>query len=166
MPGGRIDGEGQDLLRRLRGHLLDVHAAFGRADEGDTGSAAVDEKREVKLARDVGAVLDVDAVDLLARRPGLVGDERAAEHLLGHRRSLLDRFREADTALFPRFGFLELALAAAARVDLRLDDPEGPVKLARRGLGLFGPEHDAAVGDRRAVGAQESLGLVFVDVHR
>ena len=33
--GGRIDREGHDLLRRVVRDLFDVHAAFGRDDEGD-----------------------------------------------------------------------------------------------------------------------------------
>jgi hypothetical protein len=45
---------------------LDVHAAFGRDDEGDAAGGAVDEHREVELLLDVRAVLDVEAVDLLA----------------------------------------------------------------------------------------------------
>jgi hypothetical protein len=51
------------------GDLLDVHAAFGGGDEGDAAGLPVDEEREVKLARDVRAVFDVDAVDLLAGAP-------------------------------------------------------------------------------------------------
>jgi hypothetical protein len=38
-PGRRIDGEGDDLLGRVVGDLLDVHAAFGRDDEGDAAGA-------------------------------------------------------------------------------------------------------------------------------
>jgi hypothetical protein len=37
--GRGIDGEGVDLLGRVVGDLLDVHAAFGRDDEGDAAVA-------------------------------------------------------------------------------------------------------------------------------
>jgi hypothetical protein len=94
-----------------------------------------------------------------------VGDQRAAQHLLGLLGGLLDRLREAHAALLAGGGFLEAALAAAAGVDLRLDDPERSLELACGGLGLVGLEHDAAAGDGGAVLAQELLGLVLVDVH-
>src|ERR1019366_3396327 len=48
------------------GHLLDVHAAFGRHHEGDARGFAIDQGREVELAVDQRAVLDVEPVDLLA----------------------------------------------------------------------------------------------------
>ena len=150
----------------LRRDLLDVHAALGRADEGDAARGPVDQQREVELAGDVGAVLDVDAVDHLAGRPGLVGDERAAEHLLRLVGGLGDRLGDAHAALVAGGGLLELALAAAAGVDLRLDHPDRPVELAGGGLGLVGLQHHAAVGHRHAVLLQELLGLVFVNVHR
>jgi hypothetical protein len=38
----------------------------------------------------------------------------------------------------PASGFLELALAATAGMDLGLDDPERAVEFARRRLGVFG----------------------------
>ena len=40
------------------------------------------EKREIEFLGDVGAVLDIEAVDRLPRGAGLQGDERVAEHLL------------------------------------------------------------------------------------
>ena len=125
----------------LCGDLLDVHAALGRADEGDARGDAVDEQREVELAGDVGAVLDVDAVDRLAGGAGLLGDEGAAEHLLGLVGGVGDRLGDADAALVAGGGLLELALAAAAGVDLGLDHPDRAVDLARGGLGLVGLQH-------------------------
>ena len=43
----------------------------------------VEQHREVQLVGDVDALLDVEAVDLLALRSGLDRDERRPEHLLG-----------------------------------------------------------------------------------
>ena len=54
---------------------------------------------QIELARDVGAVLDVEAVDLLAGRAGLLGDQRVAEHLLGVGFDLLDRLGQPHAAL-------------------------------------------------------------------
>jgi hypothetical protein len=115
---------------------------------------AVDEQREIQLPLDARAVLDVDAVDDLAGRAGLMRHERAAEHLLGLGLGLFDRFGQAHTAFVARVGFLEAALAAAACVDLRLHDPERPVQFARRRLGLFGFQDGTTVADRSAVVAQ------------
>ena len=72
--GGRIDGEGDDLFRRRVGDVLDVDAAFGRYHERHFTGFAVDQDRKVKLLVDVGAFFDVEAVDLLAVRPGLHRD--------------------------------------------------------------------------------------------
>ena len=164
--GGGVDVEGQDLFGRVMGDVFDRHAAFGRTDEGDAAGGAVDQDGEVKLAGDVGAVFDIDAVDLLARRAGLHGDQGAAQHLAGKLGGLTDRAGEADAALFARLRLLEMALAAATGVNLRLDHPERAVKFAGGGLGLFGAQHWATIGNRDAIAAQKGLGLVFVDVHR
>ena len=54
---------------------------------------AVDQEREIELAVDVGAVLDVEAVDLLAGRAGLLGDQRVPSISLGVGDDLGDRLR-------------------------------------------------------------------------
>ena len=51
---------------------------------------------------------------------------------------LVDRLGEADAALVAGRGFLELALAAAAGMDLRLHHPDRPGELLGRGFGLLG----------------------------
>ncbi len=163
--GRGIDRKADDLFGGRSGDLFDVHAALGRTDKGDAAGRAVHEKGEVKLGLDARPVLDIDAVHGFAGRAGLVCDQRAAQHLFRFLRGLFDRFRQAHATLFAGVGLLELALAAAAGVDLRLDHPERPVKLARGGLGLFGAQHRAAVADRGAIAAQQGLGLIFMDVH-
>jgi hypothetical protein len=146
-------------------HVLDRHAALGRGDDRDPRGLAVDQEGQVEFLGDVRAVLDVDAVDLLAGLAGLDGDEGAAQHLAGEFGGLSDRAGEADAALLAGFGLLEVALAAATGVDLRLHHPERPVEFAGSGLGVFGLQDDAAVRDRDAVAAQQCFRLVFVDVH-
>ena len=64
--GGRIDMDGDDLLRGLGGDLLDVHAAGLGGDEGDAAVGAVDEHRQVELALDLRAVLDIETRDRAA----------------------------------------------------------------------------------------------------
>ena len=163
--GGGIDAERQDLFRRAGGHLFDVHAALGRADKGHAAGLAIDQQREIEFAVDVGTVFDVDAVDLLAGRAGLMGDQCLAQHLLGFFGGLFDRLGQPHAALFAGALFLEGALAAATGVNLGLDDPERPVHLASLGLGLVRLQNDAAIGYRRAVGAKQCLRLILMNVH-
>ncbi len=77
----------------------------------------------------------------------------------------VDRPGEADAALGVGAQFLELALAAAAGMDLRLDHPQRPGKLLR-GLDRFFDGHRGiAGGHRHAELGEQFLGLIFVDVH-
>ena len=163
--GRGIDGEGDDLLGRLVRDVLDVHAAFGRDDEGDARGRAIDEHRQVEFLGDVGAFLDVEAVDLLAGRAGLDGHQRRAEHLLDVGDDLVDRLGEAHAALVAGRGFLELALAAATGVDLRLDDPERTAERLGGGFRVLGVENRDAARDGRAELLQDRFGLVFMNVH-
>src|SRR6056297_3978876 len=163
--GGGINREAEDLFWGGGCDLLDIHAALGGGDEADAGGAAIHEQGEIHLGLDARAVLDIDAVDLLACRPGLLGHEGAAEHparLLG---GLLDGFGKAHAARLAGAGLLERALAASARVNLRLDDPERAVERARGGLGLFAAQDHATIRHRCAKRAQERLGLILVDIH-
>ena len=153
--GGRIDGEGDDLLRRRVRHLFDVHAALGRGDDRHAAGLAIDQHRQIELAGDVGALFDIEPAHQPALRTGLVGDQRHAEHGLGERVHLAERLGDLDAA----------ALAAAAGVDLRLDHPDRPVELFRRLHGLIDREGRIALRDGNAEGLQDGLGLVLVDVH-
>jgi hypothetical protein len=51
-------------------------------------------------------------------------------------------------------------------MDLGLHDPERPVELLRRLLGLGRGEDGDAAGNRNAELLEERLRLIFVDVHR
>ena len=88
---------------------------------------AVGDHRDVVLLLDVGAFLDQQAPHLLAFGAGLVRD-RAACRGSGWRasRTWSIDLRDLDAA----------ALAAAAGVDLRLDDPDRAAELLRRLDGL------------------------------
>ncbi len=163
--GRRVDMDGDDLLRCLGGDLLDIHAAGLGGDEGDAAGRTVDQDREIELARDLRAFLDIEPVDGAAGRPGLVGDQRAAKHLLDLGHHLVDRFGEADAALLAGLGLLEPALAAAAGMDLGLHHPDRPAERLGRFLRLADREDGDAFRHRRAEAAEQLLGLVFVDVH-
>ena len=73
----------QYFFRMLGGDFLDIHAAFGRSDEGDLLRGAVGDQRDVQFVLDVGAVFDVQAADLLALSAGLVGDQLHAQNVGG-----------------------------------------------------------------------------------
>ena len=148
--GGRIDREGDDLFGRVVRDVLDVDAAFGRDHERHFRGFAVDQDREIELLVDVGAFLDVEAVDLLAVRAGLHRDQRRAQHLLGEFVDLGDRLGDADAALVAGGGFLELALAAAAGMDLALHHPDRAGKRLGGGIGIRGLQAPA----RRAKSAR------------
>ncbi len=163
--GFRVDGDGVDLLRRGVGHFLDVHAAFGRNDEGGLTDRAVDQQRAVQLTGDVGAVFDVQAVDLLAGLARLGGHQGVAQHFLGVGDGFLDREGQTHAALGVGAQFLELALAAAAGVDLRLHDVERARQLLGGGFGLVGRGDGDAVRNRGAVALEDLLGLILVNVH-
>ena len=145
-----------DLLGRVVGDLLDVHAAFARAHQRHLLRRAVGEHGDVVLLLDVGAFLDQQAAHLLALRPGLVGDELHAEDLAGELRDLGLRARQLDAA----------ALAAAAGVDLRLHDPDRAAELLRRLGRLADAERGIAARHRDAEAGEDFLALVFVNLHR
>ena len=163
--GRGVDRETVDLFRRVMRDALDVHATLCRDDEGDARSLAIDQHGEVELLLDIGAVLNVEAVDLLAVRPGLHGDERMAEHLGRVALHLVNVESETHAALGLGGEFLELALAAPASMDLALHHIERTWKLFCRLDGLFRRQGRKSGGHRRAEGLQDGFGLVFMDVH-
>ncbi len=163
--GGGIDREGHDLLGIVVRDVLDVDAAFGGDHEGYFGGFAIDQDRQIKLLVDLGAFLDVEPVDLLAMRPGLDRDQRGTQHLLGEVIDLGDRLGDAHAALVAGRGFLELALAAAAGVDLALHHPDRTAQRFRGHVGVGSPQHRYPARDRHAEFVQQRLGLIFMDVH-
>src|SRR5262249_36922851 len=118
----------------------------------------------VDLAGDVGGLLHQHLADALPLLAGLFGDQRVPEHHLGDLGALVARPDELDAAPLLA-AVLEVALAAAAGVDLGLEDHrpadvvEGPLRLGGRG------GHDAA-RDGRPSGREQLFRLVFVDLHR
>src|SRR5690606_22662685 len=163
--GGRIDREGDDLLGRVVSDILDAHAAFGGDHESNPRGLAIDQRGEIEFLVDVGAVLDIEAVDLLAGRAGLHRHQRRAEHLAGEALYFADRLGEPHATLVAGGRLLELALAAAAGVDLALDHPDRTAKLLRRRFRLLRLEDGDALRDRHAEVTQQRLGLILVNIH-
>ena len=114
--GGRIDRHLDDLLRRARAATSSI--SMPPSVEAMTVTrevAAIDQHAEIELAVDVAAGLDIDPLDLLALRAGLMGHQR-------HGRASCCRGL-ADFA--GAAGDLDAAgLAAAAGMDLGLHHPD------------------------------------------
>ena len=125
----------------------------------------VNQQRAVEFASDVGAVFDVQTVDLLARFTGLSGDEGVAQHFLGVSDDFVDREGQTHAALGVSAQFLELALTTATGVDLRLHDIEGARQLLGSVSGFFNRGDRHASSDRGAITLEDLFGLIFVDVH-
>ena len=152
---GRVDVLLENLVRHLSGDLLNLHAALLRAHHDDTRRLAVNDKREIVFLLDGRSGLDEQAVDALTGRARLMRDEDLAEELL---RRFLDGFKRVDDLDASR-------LAAAARMDLRLDDDDIRAELSRILHGLLNRERRLARRDIDAVRAQDSLALIFVNIH-
>ena len=155
-----------DLFRRIVSDILDVDPAFGREDEGDPARLPVDQRRKIELPVDRRAVLDVQAIDLLAVRAGLRRHQRRPQHLRCECLDLVDRAGESHAAFVPCRGLLEAALAAPAGMDLALHHPKRPGEFLGAVDRLVRREGGKAGGDRDAERSQHRLGLIFVDVHR
>src|SRR6185437_1284321 len=126
---GRVDRLLDDLVRRVVRHGLDIHAALGRGNDRDAADRAIDQQRELQLAFDVAAFLDIEPLDGLAGRAGLLGHQLVAQHRLAIGAALLDRLGDPHAALAAGIVF-EMALAAPARMDLGLHNGHRGPELA------------------------------------
>ena len=120
--GGRIDDEGDDLLGRVVGDLLDVHAALGGGDDRHPAAGSRRPAARGRVRARSPRPPRCRAARPSALRPGLVRHEGHAQHPPGRLAQRLERLDDLDAA----------ALAAAARVDLRLDHPKRSRRASRR----------------------------------
>ena len=151
----RIDRLGDDFLGRLGGDLFDLDSALGTRDHRDRAGFPIDQHPEVELARDLTGFLNVDPPHDAALRPGLMGDERLAEQLLG----------EGARLLGARYEFHAARFAATAGVNLRFRHRLGHAERGegfRGGVGRFG---SLPFRHRRSEARENLFGLKFVDVH-
>ena len=151
----RIDIFLDDLFRSFGSDLLDLNAAFLGTHHDDPRRGAVNDKAQVVFLFDIRAFFNQEATDLLALRPRLMRDENLAKQLL---RVAFD--------LFNGLGNLDAArLAAATRVDLRLNDRDSGAEFLRVLDRLFHAERRQAVRHIDAEFPQDLLGLVLMNIH-
>src|SRR5690606_222841 len=162
---GWINRNSDDLFWRFFSNRFNVHTAFGRNDKSRTTNRAIDQQREIKLALNICAIFDVNPIDLLASRTGLLGYQRITQHFFGVGDNFFNRLCQTNTALGIFRQFFELALATSASMDLAFDDIKRSGKRLCTVFRLFDRINNHTVGDRRAVGVKQALGLVFVNIH-
>mmetsp|Transcript_58718 Transcript_58718/g.191512 ORF Transcript_58718/g.191512 Transcript_58718/m.191512 type:complete len:458 (-) Transcript_58718:36-1409(-) len=114
-----VDGQLHDGARVLLGDVLDRGAAGLAADHDGAAAAAVHQDGEILLGLDLKLLGEHDDIARLARSTGLLGDEGLAEHLL---RELSGLVLVDDVHPALEVVLLEVAQAASAGQDLRLDD--------------------------------------------
>ncbi len=139
-----VEGLVKDQLRRVVGHLLDVHATLAGDDQHRPGGRPIDDDAQVQLAGDLAAFFHQHLADGLTGRPGLDGDQGLAQQGPGHFAGLFGAFDQLHAALLG-VGF-DRSLAAAAGVDLRLDHGQ---RSAQRGEGrrrFFGSSGNHPLG--------------------
>ncbi len=162
--GGRIDGHRGDLFRSFLGHGFDIHAAFGGGDDHDARGLAVDQQAQIELAGNVAAFLDIDAFDLFAIGPGLLGDKNFTQHRFGVGADFVIRAGQANAAA--AVGIVgEVPRTASAGVNLGFDDADIAAKFGRGLAGFVCGIGDRAAWNGNAEFREQTFGLIFVDVH-
>ncbi len=151
-----IDEDLVDLLGMLFGDLLDLDAALFADHEDDALRGAIEDEPEIQLAIDGETFFDEEPKDLLAAGAGLIRDERLAEQLARDRLGFGARLGKLDAA----------GLAAAAGVNLRLDDGNGAAEPLGDVVSFFGSKCHFPAGHRHAVFRKDSFSLVFVNLHK
>jgi hypothetical protein len=153
---GGLDRLADDALRLARRDLLDFHAARRGRDDHHPFGFSVEHEAQIDLLGDGGRLLDIEAIDGLSLRPGLVGDQSLAQQLRCRVPHLVRVAAELDPA----------GLAAGPGVNLSLDDPALAADLLSPVAGLLGTVGQAAARHRDAEPRQELLGLIFMNIHR
>ena len=133
-----------DLFRRLRGDLFDLHAALAACHDRNLAGVAVQNSPQVDFGANVGGFVHQH---LLHRQPLDVHAENLAGHLLG----LIRCLRQLDAAGLAPSAHQHLALDDDRLADLFSDH----LRLGRRG-------RDIAFGDGHAILGENPFRLVFV----
>ena len=147
-------------------NLFNIHATFGRDDEGDPAGFAIDEKRQIEFPFDLGSFLDIEPVDLLSGRAGLQSHQSVAEHFSRVLTHLGDRLRQPYAALRVRPELPELAFPATAGMDLGFHHEDRTWKPRSSLARIVYIKGRITFRHGNAKGPEQALGLVLVDMHR
>jgi hypothetical protein len=109
-----MNGNLVDFFRSFRGDFLDIHPAFRASHQHHALRSAVDDCADIKFVRNVYAFFNKDSSDGCAFRPGLRSYQLHAKDLPCVMLDFLQRFHDLYST----------ALATAACVNLRLDNPD------------------------------------------
>ena len=151
----RFDRDAVDFFRVAVRDFFDVHAAFRRGHQHDFLGDAVGDHRHVQFFLDVRAFFDQQAAHFLAFRAGLVGHQLHAHDLV-----------RVFAYLFDRLGdFHATALAAAASMDLRLDDPDRAAQLFSCFHGLIHRHARNAARNGHSELSEDLFALILMDLH-
>src|SRR5262245_65816767 len=124
----------EDPFGRLFCNLFDFDAAIRAHHQDRTLGRSIDDDAEIQFALDLQTLLDEHALNDLAGRSGLIRHQAHADHVGcgpgGFIRPLDDPYAAT--------------LAAAAGVDLGLDDDSAATELLGGNAGVGGGEHDLA----------------------
>ena len=136
--------------------FFDVHAAGSRGHHRNAAFFAVQRQAEIDLAFDARTAFDIHLMNGQAGRTGLRCDQTLAQQVGGSSADLFDTLDDLDAA----------GLTAAAGMDLRLDHPHRATEATGNSHGLLRRGGGLTSGHRNAVGGEDFLGLVFVQIHR
>ena len=150
-----MDGLAQDRGGIFLGDFFDFHAARRTGHENDAARGAVYKETEIEFALDVQPFFDQQTLDNSSGRPGLRGNQGHPENVARNLGGFLGGTRQLDAAAF----------AAAAGVDLRLDNTNVGFQALRGLQCFFLGESDFAAGSGDAITREYCLGLVLVDFH-
>ena len=148
----RIDADAVDFFRAFFRDFFDVHAAFGAGDEGNAAAGAINHGGDVEFVSDIQSFFDEYHVDGQANFARLLGFQGVANHLAGVGAHFVQAFRDFDAA----------CLAAPARVDLCLDDPDAAAQFLRGGDGFVGVFRQDAARGIHTVCAEERFRLILM----
>src|SRR5262249_6697541 len=135
--------------------FFDFHATRGAGHENDAADTAIHEQRKVKFALDVEPFFNKQTFYDATSRARLNRDKIHAEHVSGNVGGFIRRMNELDAT----------RLAAAAGVNLRLDDDHVRFEALRPFAGFFFGESDFAARRCDSVARKNRLCLIFVDLH-
>ena len=96
------------------------------------GCGAVNQRRKIKLAGNIGTFFNINAPDLFTLRAGLMGNQCHAQHAGRFGAHLIDGFDDFHAA----------ALAAPTGVNLRFHNPDGPAQFLGRRDRFIGAKSD------------------------